>query len=224
MTSELVEADVALGLQATSIRVVLADDHELVRRSLRELLKEGRDIEVVAEASDPSAALRELDAHQPDVVVLYAQIANGSTIALISTLRARDPGTPIVVITVDPHPGFAAQLLRAGALGCVLKHDASSDLAMAVKLAREGHSYVSPSLASRVQDLHDTLTADGITARELEILRLTALGHTAPEIARELHLAVRTVETHRANIHRKLRMRTRAELVRYALGRGLLDS
>jgi DNA-binding NarL/FixJ family response regulator len=225
MTSDLHLVALAddASLATAAIRIVLADDHAAVRRSLRLLLDHEQGLEVVAEADDPTVAARQLRSHHPDVLLLNLQLFNGSSIALIRSLREQAPGTQIVVVTMEAQAAFAVQALRAGASAYVLKEHADPDLALAVRRATLGQTFVSPAIAERVEAIQNLIGEDGITARELEVLRLTALGHTAPEIARELHLAVRTVETHRANIHRKLGMRTRSELVRYALARGLLE-
>lgn len=209
--------------KALAIRIVLADDHSAVRRSIRRMLDREHGLEVVAEADDTTQAGQRLQEHEPDVLILDLQMCNGSSIALIRLLREQAPNTQIVVLTTETQAGFAVSALKAGAIGYVLKEHADPDLPLAVRRAHRGQGFISAAIAARVEALETAVGEDGITARELEVLRLTALGHTAPEIARELHLAVRTVETHRANIHRKLGMRTRAEIVRYALGRGLLE-
>jgi two-component system response regulator NreC len=147
---------------------------------------------------------------------------DGSSIETIGKLRERVPDTQIVVLTMDDSPVFAQRAIAAGALGFVLKDLADGDLPQAVRAAARDEEYVSPRVAARLDALQRSLTEDRLTAREVEVLRLIALGHTSVEIARKLHLSPRTVETHRARIHGKLGLATRAELVRYALGRGLL--
>lgn len=222
MTGHAVAAAVEAGSRATPIRVVLADDHAIVRRGIRAVIDSQDGFELISEAHNPESTGTELSRHHPDVLVLYLQASDGA-LALVRSLRERQPDTRIVVITIEDDPAFAAQVLSAGASGCVLRVHVHAELPTAVRLARDGQTFISPALAAGLHTTRGAVNQDGITPRELEILRLTALGHTAPEIAEQLHLAVRTVETHRANIHRKLRMRTRAQLVRYAIGRGLLD-
>lgn len=208
---------------ASPIRVVLADDHRAMRRSIR-LLLDGEDgMEVVAEAGDLSLAKRHVQEHHPHVLILDLQMCNGSSVALIHTLRQLVPETEIVVLTMEAQAAFAQQALRAGAIGYVLKDHADTDLALAVRRAHRGQRFVSAQVTARLEVFDEAIGEDGLTAREVEVLRLTALGHTGQEIARILQIALRTVEAHRANIHRKLGIRTRAELVRYALDRGLLD-
>jgi two-component system response regulator NreC len=207
---------------ASPIRVVLADDHTMMRRTLR-LLLDGEDgVEVIAEADDLASVMRNVDAHQPHVLVLDLNMPDGSGIEALSQLRERVPETQIVVMTMQDSPAFAQRAFAAGAIGFVVKELADEELPEAVRAAARGEEYVSPRMAARLDALHQALAEDKLTAREVEVLRLIALGHTSVEIARKLHLSPRTVETHRARIHGKLGLATRAELVRYALGRGLL--
>lgn len=207
---------------ASPIQVVLADDHAVVRRSLRTLLEGTEGIEVVAEAGELPAVIRHVHAHAPHVLVLDLQMPNGSSIGTIGRLRDQVPDTEIVVLTMETSPLFAQRALEAGAVGFVLKHRADSELPEAVRAAAAGREYVSPQVVAGLETLRRAVAGDGLSPRETEILRLVALGHTSGEIASKLHLSRRTVETHRARIHHKLRMATRAELVRYALGRHLL--
>ena len=209
---------------ASPIRVVLADDHALMRRSLR-LLLDGEDgVEVIAEAEDLSAVTRHVQGHDPQVLVLDLNMRGGSSLEAISRLRERAPDTQIVVMTMNGNPVFAQRAFAAGALAFVAKDLADDELPQAVRAAARGEEFVSPRVAVRLDALHRSLTDDALTPREVEVLRLISLGHTSVEIARKLHLSPRTVETHRANIHRKLGIATRAELVRYALRRGLLGA
>jgi two-component system response regulator NreC len=204
------------------IRVVLADDHAMMRRSLRLLLDGEQGVKVVAEADDLEAVARHVQGHEPHVLVLDLCMPGGSTIEAIGRLRERSPETQIVVMTMEENPVFAQRAFAAGALGFVAKDRADSELSEAVRAAARGHEFVSPRIVGRLDALQRSLSDDALTHREVEVLRLIALGHTSVEIARKLHLSPRTVETHRANIHRKLELGTRAELVRYALGRGLV--
>jgi two-component system response regulator NreC len=207
-----------------SIRLVLADDHTMMRQSLRLLLDGERDIDVVAEAEDMDTVARQVEGHEPQVLVLDLSMPGGSSIRAISQLRERAPGTQIVVTTTEQSPLFAQRAFAAGALGYVSKELADEELPQAVRAAARGEEFVSLPVAARLGVLHRSLTDDALTPREVEVLRLIAIGHTSVEVARKLHLSPRTVETHRANIHRKLEFSTRAELVRYALRRGLLGA
>ena len=206
----------------SQIHVVLADDHSFMRRSLRLLLESEQDVAVIAEAGDMAAAVHQLELHRPQVLVLDLHMPNGSGIETIGKLREQAPDTEVVVLTMQDNPVFAQHALASGALGFVLKELADSELAQAVRAAARGEEYVSPRVAARLDALRRSLTDDQLTLREVEVLRLIALGHTSVEIARKLYISPRTVESHRARIHNKLGLGTRAELVRYALGRGLL--
>jgi two-component system, NarL family, response regulator NreC len=207
---------------AEPIRVVVADDHAFMRRSLRLLLESEHNIDVIAEAEDVAGAVKNVHGRRPHVLVLDLTMPGGSSLQTISELRERVPDTQIVVITMDENPAFAQRALAAGALGFVSKERADTDLPEAVRAAARDEEYLSPQVAARLAALHRSLTNDDLTVREVEVLRLIALGYTTVEIARKLHVSPRTVESHRAHIHTKLGMRTRAELVRYALRRGLL--
>jgi len=204
------------------IRLVLADDHASVRRSLRLLLGSESDVAVIAEASDLSSAVRELRGSSPNVLLLDLHMRGAPGIETIRRLRAQAPETEIVVVTMEQSPVFAQQALEAGAMAYVLKDRADTELAEAVRSAARGLEYVSPQIAARLDALRRAVGGDGLTTRELEVLRLLALGHTSAEIATKLQLSRRTVETHRARILRKLGVSTRAELVAYALRRRLI--
>jgi two-component system response regulator NreC len=204
------------------IRLVLADDHASVRRSLRLLLGGESDVAVIAEAADLPSAVRELRGNSPNVLLLDLHMRGGPGIETIRRLRAQAPETEIVVVTMEQSPVFAQQALEAGAMAYVLKDRADTELAEAVRCAARGLEYVSPHIAARLDALRKAVGGDGLTTRELEVLRLLALGHTSAEIATKLQLSRRTVETHRARILRKLGVSTRAELVAYALRRRLI--
>ncbi|MGD1058304.1 MAG: response regulator transcription factor [Solirubrobacteraceae bacterium] len=201
---------------------MLADDHALMRRSLRLLLDGEEGIEVIAEANDLAAVTRNVHSHEPHVLILDLSMPDGSSIEAISRLREQAPDTQIVVMTMEENPVFAQRAFAAGAVGFVAKDLADDELPQAIRAAARGEEFVSPRTATRLDALQRSLTDDALSPREVEVLRLIALGHTSVEIARKLHLSPRTVETHRARIHGKLGLATRAELVRYALRRGLL--
>jgi two-component system response regulator NreC len=204
------------------IQVVLADDHAGMRRSLRLLLDGEKGVEVIAEATDLSRAVRQVLGHVPHVLVLDLRMPNGPGGETIRRLRDEVPDTEIVVVTMEASPLFAQQALDAGAVGFVLKDRADTELPAAVRNAAEGREYVSPRVAGGLDALRRAVSGDGLSPRETEILRLIALGHTSAEIAGKLHLSRRTVETHRADIYRKLGLSTRAQLVQHALRRHLL--
>jgi two-component system response regulator NreC len=205
-----------------AITIVLADDHAVVRSGLRMLLDSEEGFEVVAEASDVDGARRYVRGHHPNVLVLDLNMSGGSTLEALPTIRAESPGTQIVILTMQQEPAFARVALGAGALGYVLKEAADDELVEAVRRAAAGESYLNPRLGARIAAEPQPSRPDDLSDRELNVLRLIALGHTNAEIAEQLFLSVRTVETHRAHIQRKLARTTRAELVGYALERGLL--
>ncbi len=205
---------------APAIRVLLADDHAFVRRSLRGLLDTETEFDVVAEASDVPMVMRHVQTHSPHVLVLDVSMPGGPILSAIRELRQRAPQTAIVVTTMLDDPRFAREAIAAGASAYVLKDSAERHLPQAIRRAARGESFVAPELAPILAAYGGS--NDGLTKRELDVLRLIALGHTNLETAALLQLSVRTIETHRANIHRKLSLATRAELVRYALRRGLL--
>jgi two-component system response regulator NreC len=207
------------------IRLVVADDHAVVRSGLRMLLEAEPDLEVVAEAGDVDSAARYVRGHHPDVLVLDLNMPGEPSLAAIPKIRAESPGTQIVVLTMQDDPGFAREALRTGAVGYVLKEAAEAELVEAIRQASRGETYLNPRLGARMasEAVAPGGPPDGLTEREVEVLRLIALGHTNSEIGDQLFLSVRTVESHRAHIQQKLRRSTRAELVRYALDHDLLD-
>jgi two-component system response regulator NreC len=210
-------------VEPLTIRVVIADDHSVVRRGLRQVLDSEPDLEVVAEAGDVDAARRYVRGHHPDVLVLDLNMPGGSSLDAIPAIREESPGTQIVVLTMQNEPAYARQALSTGVLGYVLKEAADAELVEAVRAAAAGESYLNPRLGAKVAAEPPPGLPDGLSAREVEVLRMIALGRTNAQIAGDLFLSVRTVETHRAHIQQKLRLTDRSELVRYALSHGLVD-
>lgn len=202
--------------------IVIADDHAVVRSGLRMLLDAEDDFEVVAEAGDVPGALRYVLGHKPRVLVLDLNMPGGSSLEAIPEARETSPGTAVVVLTMQNSPAFVREALQAGALGYVLKEAADDELVAAVRIAAEGGTYLNPQLGARVAATPPG-PPDALTEREVEVLRLIALGHTNTEIGHQLYLSVRTVESHRAHIQQKLGRSSRAELVRYAIEHGLLE-
>jgi two-component system response regulator NreC len=206
------------------IRLVIADDHAVVRSGLRMLLDAEPDFEVVAEACDVDTARRYVRGHHPTVLVLDLNMPGGSSLQAIPAIREEAPDTQIVVLTMQEEPTFARQALAAGASGYVLKEAADTELVEAVRRAAANEIYLNPTLGARIAREPPPGPPDDLSEREVEVLRLIALGHTNGEIASQLYLSIRTVETHRAHIQQKLRVSSRAELVRYALQRGLVSA
>ncbi len=208
------------------VKVVIADDHAVVRSGLRLLLENQDGLHVVAEAGDVPDAMRMIRAHRPHVAVLDLNMPGGSVLDAIPELLESTPETAIVVLTMQSDPAFARKALQNGALGFVLKEAADEELLEAVRLAAIGETYLNPRLGARLaaQPTEPAGPPDDLSPRELDVLRLLALGHTNAEIGGQLYLSVRTVETHRAHIQQKTGRDTRAELVRYALDHNLIDT
>ena len=193
-----------------TIRIVLADDHAVVRSGLRLLLDGESGLEVVAEAGDLDSARRYVRGQHPDVLILDLNMPGGSSLEAIPDIRSEAPQTQIVVLTMQQEPAFARHALGAGAIGYVLKEAADDELVEAVRRAAAGESYLNPKLGARMASEPAPGPPDDLSERELEVLRLIALGHTNAEIAEQLYLSVRTVETHRAHIQQKLGLSSRA--------------
>jgi two-component system response regulator NreC len=208
-----------------AITIVLADDHQVVRSGLKVLLESDGRFQVLGESGNVAGTIGQVRACHPRVLVLDLNMGGESSLDAIPHLRAEVPETQIVVLTMQEDPAFARAALRAGALGYVLKDAADSELMNAVTLAAEGRTYLNPELGARLaaQPPESDARPDKLSPRELEVLKLIALGHTNAEIASSLLLSVRTVESHRAHIQQKVGLTTRAELVGYARDRSLLD-
>jgi two-component system response regulator NreC len=205
--------------------VVIADDHPVVRRGLRLLLDAAQGFRIVAEAGDVPDAVRLIEEQRPDVAVLDLNMPGGSSLDAIRDLRSSAPGTAVVVLTMQDDPAFARRALQNGALGFVLKEAADDELLDAIRLAADGETYLNPQLGARMAATPEgDILLGNLTGREVDVLRRIALGFTNVEIADQLHLSVRTIETHRAHIQRKLRRSSRAELVHYALSHKLVST
>ncbi len=185
------------------------------------LLEAEPGFEVVAEAGDADAAKRYVLGHKPTVLVLDLNMPGRPSLEVIPEIREASPATEIVVLTMQNEPAFARKALQAGVRGYVLKEAADTELVQAVRSAAAGETYLQPSLGARLA-AEPEAPADDLSKREGEVLRLIALGHTNADIAEQLFLSIRTVESHRAHIQQKLGLAGRAELVRYALERGLI--
>jgi two-component system response regulator NreC len=209
------------------IRVVVVDDHAVVRAGLRLLLDAEADIEVVGEAGTTHDAVFELRAQQPDVVLLDVVMPGESGIEGLPKLLHEAPGAKVLILSMQDDPSYVRQAFAAGASGYVLKEAADVEVVAAVREIAAGGRYVHPALGARLvaADVEERAAAeaDPLSEREREVLRLLALGHTNQEIAQQLYISVRTAETHRAHIMQKLRLSSRAELVRHALAHGLLS-
>lgn len=206
-----------------AISIVLADDHEIVRSGIRMVLEEQPDMQVVAEAGDGEGAARYALGHKPQILVLDLNMPGVSGLDAIPRIQEASPATAIIVLTMQAEPAFAREALQSGAKGYVIKQSAASELVGAIRSVIAGDTYINPSLGARLAaEPAPEGPPDDLTPRETEILGLLALGYTNPEIADQLVLSVRTVETHRANVQRKIEASTRAELVAYAVANGLM--
>jgi two-component system response regulator NreC len=210
-----------------SIRILIVDDHAVVRAGLRLLVDAEDDLEAVGEAGNARDAVFQARALEPDVILMDVVMPDQSGIDVLPTLLHERPETKVLVLSMQDDPQYVRQAFAAGALGYVLKEAADTEVVSAIRAVAGGTSYVHPSLGARLvaADVADARKADEdpLSDREREVLRLLALGHTNQEIAKQLYISVRTAETHRAHMMQKLRLSSRAELVRYALDQGLLE-
>jgi len=210
-----------------TIRVLVVDDHAVVRSGLRHVLEAEDDIDVVAEAGDLREAVFEARAHKPDVILMDVVMPGASGIVATPAVLKEAKDAKVLMLSMQDDPRYVREAFSVGASGYVLKEAADAEVVDAVREVSNGGRYVHPALGARLiqAEVEERAQADEdpLSEREREVLRLLALGHTNQEIAKMLYLSVRTVETHRAHIMQKLRLTTRAELVRYAIDQGLLD-
>jgi len=209
------------------IRAVVVDDHAVVRSGIRLLLEREDDLEVVGEAGNGKDAIFAVRALKPDVILLDVVMPRESGIDVLPSLLRESPQTKVLVLSMQDDPSYVREAFAAGASGYVLKEAADEEVVAAVREIANGGRYVHPALGARMvtaeAEARAAAEADPLSEREREVLRLLALGHTNQEIAKMLYISVRTAETHRAHIMQKLRLSTRAELVRHALAQGLLE-
>jgi two-component system response regulator NreC len=209
-----------------TIRLLIVDDHQLVRSGLRRLLEAEDDFEVQDEAGTAHDAIRLARLHKPDVILLDVVMPGGNGIDAIPEILEASPSTNVIALSMQDDPSYVRQAFAVGAKGYVLKEAADDELLAAVREVANGGNYVDHTLGSRLAAYDASAVAakeaDPLSDREREVLKLLALGYTNQEIAKRLYISVRTAETHRARIMQKLRLTTRAELVRVALERGLL--
>jgi DNA-binding NarL/FixJ family response regulator len=209
------------------IRVLVVDDHAVVRSGLHLLLDAEEDIKVVGEAGTARDAVFEARSSQPDVILMDVVMPGESGIDAIPRVLHEAPAAKVLILSMQDEPSYVRQAFAAGAAGYVLKEAADAELVAAVREVAGGGQYVNPALGARLvaadADERAKADADPLSDREREVLRLLALGHTNKEIAQMLFISVRTSETHRAHIMQKLRLSSRADLVRYAIANGLLD-
>ncbi|MFN8223094.1 MAG: response regulator transcription factor [Gaiellales bacterium] len=209
------------------IRVVIVDDHTVVRSGLKLLLDREGDIEVVAEAGTADEGVRAVRLEKPDVVLLDVVMPGRSGLDAAPQILDAAKSTRILVLSMQDDPSYVREAFASGASGYLLKEAADTELVQAIREVAAGGRYVHPTLGARLAQAEVEASRraadDPLSDREHEVLRLLALGHTNQEIAKKLFISVRTAETHRAHIMQKLGLGTRAELVRYALANGMLD-
>jgi DNA-binding NarL/FixJ family response regulator len=210
-----------------SIRVLLVDDHAVVRSGLRLLLEATEDIEPVGEAGNAREAVFQARALKPEVILLDLVMPEQTGLDVLPQLKHENPDAQVLVLSMQDEPHYVREAFAAGASGYVLKEAADNEVVAAIREVASGGRYVNPELGARLVTA-DAETArlaeeDPLSDREREVMRLLALGHTNQEIAKMLYISVRTAETHRAHIMQKVRLETRADLVAYALERGLLE-
>jgi two-component system, NarL family, response regulator NreC len=210
-----------------SVRVLIVDDHAVVRSGLRLVLEAEEDVEPVGEAGTARDAIFQNRSLKPDVILLDVVLPDQSGLDVIPTLLHERPEAKVLVLSMQDDPQYVKQAFASGASGYVLKEAADTEVVAAVREVANGGRYVHPELGARLvaaeTEAAKRAEEDPLSDREREVLRLLALGHTNQEIAKQLYISVRTAETHRAHIMQKLRLSSRAELVRHALAQGLLD-
>jgi DNA-binding NarL/FixJ family response regulator len=209
------------------LRVFLADDHAVVREGLKALVNAQPDMEVIGQAADGDAAWNALRECRPDVAVIDISMPRQNGTQLAERLREECPELKILALTVHEDRSYLRELLEAGASGYVLKRGADRDLVAAVRAVARGEPFLTNaaqrSLVRRWMEDENAAPEEPLSPRELEVVKLIAEAYTNRQIAETLHLAEKTVESHRANVLRKLGMRDRVELVRYAIRRGLVE-
>ena len=213
------------------IRILLADDHNIMRRGLRLLLERQPEFEVVGEAADGRQAVEAVEATKPDVAVLDIAMPNMSGIEAAQRVRALLPQAAIIILSMHSDEGYVLRALKAGAKGYLLKDSAENDLIEAIKAVSEGKAFFSPEISKilvedYVRDMRKRGAEDSyelLTSREREILQLLAEGKSNKDIATSLNLSLYTVETHRRNLQDKLNLHSVAELILYAVRKGLIS-
>lgn len=215
----------------TKIRILVADDHTVIRRGIVGLLNAQPDMEVIGEAGTGREAVAKAAAASPDVVLMDVAMPDLDGLGATRLIKGQSPGVQVLILTMHDREDYLFQALRAGASGYVLKGADTEDLLTAVRSVARGDVYLYPQVAKglvsdylrRVQSGEDVASFDGLTDREREILQLIAEGKTAAQIAEDLHISPHTVQSHRDNIMTKLDLHNRAALIRYAIRRGLVE-
>jgi two-component system, NarL family, response regulator NreC len=214
-----------------TIRILLADDHTILRAGLKMMLNAQPDMEVIGEAQDGRQAVQEVQRLQPDIVLMDITMPDINGIEATKQIKKVQPDVRVLILTMHEHDEYVFQALRAGASGYILKEAADTELITALHVIQSGQFYLSPMAQSvmvgdylqRVRTGEEKDSYSSLTEREREILKLVAEGHTNNQIAERLVISPKTVDTHRTHIMDKLNLHSRAELVKYAMRRGLLE-
>ena len=209
------------------IRVLIVDDHTILREGIRSLLEREPDIEVVGEAADGEEAVAKADQLQPDVVLMDIGMPRLNGIEATRRIKQAHPAIKVLILSMHDDEEYVRSLMRAGASGFVLKRSAATDLVVALRAAHQGHTVLAPELARMAFGTGGEASAasgyDGLTEREIEVLRLIAEGLSNQEIAERLVISIKTVQAHRANIMEKLDLHDAVELTKYAIRKGLIQ-
>lgn len=209
------------------LRILIADDHALIREGLKKILKAAQDITVVSEAQNAREVIEEMKKQELDVVILDISLPGKSGLELLKDLKLEYPKLPVLILSMHPEDRFAVRALKAGAAGYVTKESAVEELVKAVRKVVQGRKYVSPALAEKLAFDLETDTGkpphENLSDREYQVMCLIAIGKSVREIASELYLSISTVNTYRGRILEKMNMKTDAELIRYAVQNQLVD-
>jgi DNA-binding NarL/FixJ family response regulator len=204
------------------ISVLLIDDHTVLRTGIRAVLEKERDITVVGEAANAEQAVTRARALQPDIILLDVVLPRKNGFDTLPELRKVAPDARVIMLSMQTNPSSIRKALNAGASGFVAKHASEADLMDAIRRVAGGSRYVDPELAGDLVVPESAALTEVLSERERDVMFMLALGYTNQEVAEQLYISVRTVDTHRAHIMRKLNLQTRAELVLYALANGLI--
>ena len=211
------------------IKVLLADDHSIVRAGLRRIVEESGDMEVIAEAADGREAIQQAHKQLPDVAVIDISMPALDGLEVISQLRNYYPKLPILILTMHEEGQYVVRAIEAGAMGYITKQSAPEQLVEAIRKVHSGSRFVTDeaaeALALRVaKGAHGQSPLDSLSMRELQVLRRLAMGHTNREIARAYHISIKTVDTYRSRLLKKLNLRNNAELSRFAIQNRLIEA
>jgi two-component system response regulator NreC len=216
---------------ASPIRILLADDHTILRSGLRALLERETDFQVVAEASDGREAIEAAEAHSPDVALVDVAMPRLNGIDAIREMTAKNPRLTVIILSMHSDEGYVLRALKAGARGYLLKDSPEADVIRAIRAVHDGKAYFSPAVSKmlaedylrHLQQRGSEDSYDLLTAREREVLQLLAEGRSNKEVATLLGLSLYTIETHRANILQKLNLKGTPELILYAVRKGVIS-